>query len=301
MQVITRYFPLWAILLSCISYLFPQLFIPIKSYILPLLIIIMFGMGMTLTLDNFKAVLRSPLPIVLGVILQFSLMPFYAWFISDLVQLGSALAIGMILLGSAPGGTASNVICYLAKANVALSVSMTLVSTLLSIVMMPLLTRLYIGESVNVPVTDMMWNLVKLILLPVGIGCLLNTLYADKFKPLQPLFPALSSVSIILIIAIIVALNHKNLADTGFILTTAIMLHNLAGLISGYFISRFLKLNKTEARTIAIEVGMQNSGLAVALAVKYFGLATALPGALFSIWHNISGSILAAFWARKQN
>ena len=294
----TALFPVWAILLSMIAYALPDFFIGLKAGIIPLLVIIMFGMGMTLTTEDFKRVLLQPKTIALGVLLQYLLMPLAAWLISLALQLPTELMIGMVLVGSSAGGTASNVICYLARGNVALSITLTLCSTLLAIVAMPALTLLYAGQSIGVPAAAMLLSILKIILLPVLLGVTLNTLFHKRLEPLLPFFPALSSLAIILIIAIIIALNRDNIAGMGISVLAAVMLHNLLGLASAYGIARALRYDETTARTLAIEVGMQNSGLSVALAIKYFSTSAALPGALFSIWHNLSGSILAAWWRR---
>lgn len=300
---VIRLFPLWALLLSGFALFMPELFRPLKSAIIPLLIAIMFGMGMTLTLRDFVRVWQQPGIIGLGVLLQFLIMPLAAWVISRSLQLETALLIGMVLVGASPGGTASNVICYLARGNVALSVSLTLSSTLLATLFTPLLTWLYVGHEVPVPMVDMLLNVLKIIAAPVLLGAALNGLLQDHLKKIQILFPFISVIAIVIIIAIIVALNKERLLQVGGLLLIAVMLHNLSGLIGGYLISRQLKYDAVTARTLAVEVGMQNSGLAVALALKYFpalGTLTALPGALFSIWHNLSGSVLAAWWSRRK-
>jgi len=301
---VTRFFPVWALLLAAIALWQPGLFLPMKPAIIPLLIIIMFGMGMTLTLQDFARVWQQPAVIGLGVMLQFLIMPLAAWLIAHGLQLDTALLIGMILVGASPGGTASNVICYLAKGNVALSVSLTLSSTLLATFFTPLLTWLYVGQEVPVPVMDMLLNVLKIIAIPVVFGATLNSLLRSRLQRIQPIFPFVSIAAIVIIIAIIVALNKPRLLQVGPLLLLAVVLHNLAGLSAGFLITRAFKYDTVTSRTLAIEVGMQNSGLAVALALKYFaalGAVTALPGALFSIWHNLSGSILAGWWSKSRN
>lgn len=296
----TSTFPLWAILLSVIAYLVPDFFTDMKPAIIPLLVIIMFGMGMTLTFDDFKRVLLKPQIIALGVFIQYLIMPLAAWLISLTLSLPVDLMIGMVLVGSSAGGTASNVICYLAKGDVALSISMTLVSTLLAIVAMPLLTWLYVGQTVPVPVENMLLSILKIVLLPVILGVSLNSLFGRQLERYTNLFPFVSTLAIVIIIAIIVALNQGKLASMGGMIVLAVMLHNLLGLVSGYQLARLAGYPARVCRTLAIEVGMQNSGLSVALAVKYFATGAALPGALFSIWHNLSGALLAGFWTRQE-
>lgn len=300
---VIRLFPVWALLLSAYALWQPSLFTPLKAGIIPLLMIIMFGMGMTLTLRDFVRVWEQPAAIGLGVLMQFLLMPLAAWLIAEGLQLETALLIGMVLVGTSPGGTASNVICYLARGNVALSVSLTLSSTLLATFLTPLLTWIYVGHEVPVPVMDMLLNMLKIIALPVLIGAALNSLLRGRLETIQGIFPLISVIAIVIIIAIIVALNRERLLNLGLILLFAVILHNSAGLLGGYLIARLCRYDTVIARTLAIEVGMQNSGLAVALALKYFpalGALVALPGALFSIWHNLSGSVLAAWWLRDK-
>jgi len=295
---ITRLFPLWAVLLSAIALYSPSLFAPGKPYIIPLLVCIMFCMGMTLKWDDFKNVSKRPLIILLAVFLQYAIMPFIAWGLSKVFWLDKNLFIGMILVGSASGGTASNVITYLAKGNVALSITCTLVSTLLAVIMLPSLSLLYLQQTILVDFWGMMQSIAQIVLIPVLLGTGLNSLlgkYLEKTKPLLPLF---SVIAIVVIIAIIVGLNAEKIHHMGILLMFAVILHNSCGLLFGYLFPKLLKQDSITCRTIAIEVGMQNSGLAVALAIKYFSYAAALPGAIFSIWHNISGSILAAYWSK---
>jgi len=295
----TLFFPLGAIFVSILSVFYPELLSPYKGLIVPLLGVVMLGMGMTLRPENFLEILKRPRLIAIGVGLQFILMPLIAYLVSILFALPEALIIGMVLLGSCPGGTASNVICYLARGDVALSISLTTVSTLLAVFFTPVLTWIYVGESVPVPVFSMMVNIGKIIILPVGLGVLCNYYFGRHIHFLKHIFPFVSIAAIIIIIGIIVALNHKHLFLVALPVIAAIFWHNAIGLASAYYISRVLGLDERQRRTIAIEVGMQNSGLAVALAQVYFPAVAALPGALFSIWHNISGSILAGFWSRK--
>jgi BASS family bile acid:Na+ symporter len=299
MQSITTLFPLWALLFSVLAYWQPELFVAARPAIVPLLGIVMFGMGMTLTWQDFAQVLRKPDRIGLGVALQYLVMPLAAWGIGLALGLAPALLAGLVLVGASPGGTASNVVCYLARGDVALSITLTTASTLLAVVMTPLLTWLYVGERVPVPVMDMLVSIVKIVLLPVAAGIVVNTLFGRRLAPIKHLFPLLSVAAIVVIIAIIVALNRENLAATGAVVALAVALHNATGLTVGYVLGRLLTGDARTARTLAIEVGMQNSGLAVALAVKYFSVAAALPGALFSVWHNLSGSLLAALWSRR--
>jgi len=207
----------------------------------------------------------------------------------------------MVLLGACPGGTASNVICYLARGNLALSIALTTISTLLAVIATPLLTWLYLGHSINVPVFSMMFTVFKIIILPVCIGVLINYIYGVRIVIMKRILPTLSILAICVIIAIIVASNQKKIHPIAVIVIFAVVLHNLAGFLSGYLISYWFGYNKEIQKTLAIEVGMQNSGLAVALATEYFKPLAALPGAIISIWHNLAGSLLAVIWSRQAN
>jgi len=294
----TKLLPLWAILLSTLAYLAPTLFTPLKPSLFFLLGLVMFGMGMSLKANDFLLIFKSPKPILLGLLLQFLCMPFFAWGLSTWLQLPLALASGMVLVGASPGGTASNVICYLAKGNVALSIAITTFSTLLAVIATPALSLLYLGKQVDVPAMKMLMDIVKIIILPVTAGIIVNQLFGRWLGTARQIFPLISVFAIVLIIAIIVSLNHSRLGSIGIMLVSAVALHNALGLLAGYWLPRAFGMDQRTSKTLAIEVGMQNSGLAVALAAKYFSPAAALPGALFSLWHNLTGSLLASFWSR---
>lgn len=297
---ITQLFPLWAILFSVVAYLQPGLFTDLKSSIVPLLTVIMLAMGLTLTPADFINVARRKGAITLGVVLQFSVMPILALVISLVMGFSPEQTVGMVLVGSVAGGTSSNVMAYLAKGDVALSISMTAISTLLGVLLTPLLTGLLAGKAVDVPVTAMLMSLVKIVLVPVAIGVTVNTLARPHIKRIEPVLPLVSMISIVMIVAIVVALNKGNLAAHGVAIAIAIFLHNGLGLALGYGLARLFGFDATVCRTIAFEVGLQNSGLATALAMKFFTPVAAIPGTLFSVWHNISGSILAGYWSRRQ-
>lgn len=293
-------FPLWAILFSLAAYNMPTLFVPFKGSITPLLIAIMFFMGVTLRLEDFARVLKAPKAILLTVALQFFIMPLAALLISKAFHFSTELMVGMVLVGAVSGGTASNVMTYLAKGDVALSITMTLSSTLLSVVATPFLTLLYVGQSVPVPATDMLLSIAQIVLAPVVLGVVVNYFLHATIKRYEPYLATFSMIAIVFIIAIVVALNQGRIANIAFLTVLGIMLHNLSGLASGYYVAKWLGYSHTICKTIAIEVGMQNSGLAVALAMKYFTPLSALPGAIFSVWHNISGALLAGYWSRKK-
>lgn len=299
LKKIIQLFPLWAVLLSVLAFNQSQLFTPLKTLIVPLLTIIMLSMGLTLRGQDFLNVAHSKRAIMAGLILQFTVMPLSAIVISYILHFDTNLTVGMVLVGSVAGGTSSNVMCYLAKGDVALSITMTAVSTLIGVVMTPLLVKLLAGHSVDVPMWSMIVSLVKIVLVPVIFGILMNT-YCHRFVvKIEPVLPLISMIVIITIIAIVVALNHSKLALIGPMVAVAVMLHNGIGMGAGYWICRLLRFNETVCRTVAFEVGLQNSGLATALAMKFFSATSAVPGTLFSVWHNISGSCMAGFWSKR--
>jgi len=298
---VNRYFPLLAIAVSALAWYEPQPLLGLKDAIVPLLTIVMFCMGLTLRWADFRRVWNKPQPIALGVLLQFTLMPLIAWLLVQLLQLPPELAIGLIIVGACAGGTASTVMTYLAGGDVALSVSMTLISTLWGVVLTPWLVAFYSSAEIAVDTQAMIISIAQIVLLPIAGGLLCNRFLPQVGRSLNSHLPDIASAFILAIIAIIVALNADEIATMGVLAVVAVMLHNLLGLAAAYGIARWNGHTEVEARTIALEVGMQNSGLGVALALKFYGPMAALPGALFSVWHNISGSLLAAFWKWQTN
>ena len=296
---LTNLFPLWAVLLAAIAYAVPAPFAAWQAAITPLLGVVMLGMGLTLTGESFRLVLRRPALVTLGVTLQFALMPLIGWTVARLLDLSPMLAAGVVLVGACPGGTASNVIAFLAGGDVALSITLTSVSTLLSVLATPLLTWAYIGRSVEVSAWPMLLSVLKVVLLPVTAGVLINAWLGVRLVRVRAAFPVVSVGAITLIIAIIVGLTANRLADVGLAVVAAVAIHNASGLAGGYWTARALGYGTIESRTLAIEVGMQNSGLGVALATTHFSAVAALPGAVFSVWHNLSGAALAGWWSRK--
>lgn len=295
----TMLFPLGAIAIAILSFQRPDLLASGRAFIEPLLGLVMLGMGMTLRSENFAAILQRPKLIALGCALQFLLMPAFGFLVGRAMGLSGELLAGVVLLGSCPGGTASNVICYLARGDVALGIALTTTTTLLAVVMTPLLTWAYLGQQMDVPVLNMMTGIVMIILIPVAVGVMLNHQFGRWLRPVKRLFPYISVAAIILIIGIIVAVARPHFAALAAPVIAAVFWHNALGLAGGYWSARWLGLDERVCRTFAIETGMQNSGLAVALAQDYFSVLAALPAALFSIWHNISGSVLAWHWSHK--
>ncbi|MCW3477945.1 bile acid:sodium symporter family protein [Neisseriaceae bacterium JH1-16] len=299
LATVTRLFPLWAVLLSAIAYSTPASFTPILPHTGLMLSVIMFAMGLTLTPADFKRVLTRPAPVAAGIVLHYLVMPLAAWLIAKAFHMSPELTTGMVLVGSVASGTASNVIIYLSRGDVALSVTISSLSTLVGVVATPLLTRLYVDASIAVDVVGMLTGILQIVILPIGLGLLVYRLFASQVRRIEPWLPLVSMLAIVTLIAAIVAGSQAHIASVGLTVIAAVILHNGIGLLGGYWGGRLLGFNESVCRTLAIEVGMQNSGLAAQLGKTYFTVLTALPGALFSVWHNISGSLLAGYWQGK--
>ena len=290
---------LFVLLIGVVGAARPQTLTWVGPYVGWLLGVVMFGMGMTLTFQDFKRVLQRPWEVLLGVVAQFLIMPLAAWFLVWLFALPAELAIGVVLVGTCPGGTASNVISYLAKGDVALSVSMTMATTLLAPVVTPTLTWLLAGSWIEVSFTAMMISIAQMVLLPLLLGLTAHHFFERTVERILPVMPVVSVVTIVLLVGGVVALGAESLLDVGLLMAAIVVLHNAFGLVLGYGMARLFRLDSKKARTVSIEVGMQNSGMAASLAVLYFSPAAAIPGAIFSVWHNISGSIVANYFARR--
>lgn len=270
--------------------------------ITPMLGIVMFGMGLTLKPGDFKPVLMRPKDIMIGEFAQFIVMPLLAWILCRILQLPAELALGVILVGCCPGGTASNVICYLANGDIALSVAMTGVSTLLAPLVTPALVYILAGEEVNVDVIGMFLSIVEVVIIPILLGFIVNRYLGRFTEKVTPLLPLISTIAIAVIIGIVVSHNSANILSCSLLVGVAVILHNILGLVLGYMAGRMMGLPHSKRTAIAIEVGMQNSGLATSLAATHFAMypLAAVPGAIFSAWHNFSGSIAASI-LRKNN
>ncbi|MBM6731382.1 bile acid:sodium symporter family protein [Megasphaera stantonii] len=290
---------LFVLLIGIVGAVRPQTLTWVGPYVGWLLGVVMFGMGMTLTFQDFKRVLQRPWEVLLGVVAQFLIMPLAAWFLVWLFALPPELAIGVVLVGTCPGGTASNVISYLARGDVALSVSMTMATTLLAPVVTPTLTWLLAGSWIEVSFTAMMISIAQMVLLPLLLGLTAHHFFERTVERILPVMPVVSVVTIVLLVGGVVALGAESLLDVGLLMAAIVVLHNAFGLVLGYGMARLFRLDSKKARTVSIEVGMQNSGMAASLAVLYFSPAAAIPGAIFSVWHNISGSIVANYFARR--
>jgi bile acid:Na+ symporter, BASS family len=296
---LTRLFPLWAVLVSIAAYCAPASVAGIAPHVTTLLTVIMLSMGVTLSIDDFRRVFTRPAPVVAGIVLHYLVMPLAAWAIAKLLRMPPDLTAGMVLVGSVASGTASNVMIYLARGDVALSVTISALSTLVGVFATPLLTRLYVDASIAVDVHGMLMSILQIVALPIVIGLAVNHLFGRFVRRIEWLLPLVSMVSILLIIAAVVGGTQKSIASVGLVVALGVVLHNGIGLLGGYWGGRLLGFDEAVCRTLAIEVGMQNSGLAATLGKLYFTPIAALPGALFSVWHNLSGSMLAGYWAGR--
>ena len=298
---ISEYMGVLVLAVALLALAFPSAFQQVRPTVINYLLgVVMFGMGLTLNLQDFKIVFSRPKDVVIGCLAQFTVMPLLAWTLARAFQLDEALALGVVLVGCCPGGTASNVITYLAKGDLALSVGMTGVSTRLAPFLTPLLTWALAGKSVDVNVASMFLSILWVVILPIVVGLLVKWMWPKFTEKTIDYLPAFSSIAIALIVAIIISANATKLLAGGLLIVIVVMLHNICGLSLGYAIGRLLRLSGSKKRAISIEVGMQNSGLASSLATIHFAaypLAT-IPGAIFSVWHNISGAAVAYLYRK---
>lgn len=273
------------------------------AWINTLLMIVMFGMGLTLKAEDFYLVFRHPKDILLGCLAQFTIMPLLAFGLGRLFGLEAGLLAGVILVGTCPGGTSSNVITYLSKGDVALSVGMTSVNTLLAPLLTPAITWLLLRTSVTVDVAAMFLSIVKVVIVPIGLGFLVNRLWGSFTQKLADGLPLVSVTAITLIVASVVSHNAAQILSTGAVVFAVVILHNLLGYAAGFLLGKALRLPLAKKKALSVEIGMQNSGLAASLAGTAFpALAMApVPGAIFSVWHNISGAILANILRRLED
>ena len=299
LSFLTNLFPLWVLLGGALALYYPSWFTWFSGeFITWGLAVIMLGMGITLSVDDFKSVLKMPRAVVAGFLAQYLIMPLLGWSLAHLFQLETSLAVGLILVSCCPGGTASNVVTYLAKANVALSVLMTMVSTFGAIVLTPLLTKWLAGTYVPVDAWGLFLSTIKIVLAPLAIGLSLHH-YAPRFvRFILPVSPLVSVLTITLICASIIGGSAERLQAAGGGLLVAVFLLHAGGFGIGYLFARLLRFDQVNSRTISIEVGMQNSGLGAALARKHFPLLpdAALPCAISATFHSVIGSVLAGVW-----
>ena len=299
-----KYMALIVLFIALISLFAPQSSLWIStSWINYLLMIIMFGMGLTLKPESFVLVFKRPKDILCGIFAQYTVMPLLAFALSKIFGLDAALTAGVILVGTCPGGTASNVITYFAKGDIALSVSMTSVNTLLAPILTPLVTYLLLHTMVDVNMTSMLLAIINVILIPIALGFIINKFFSNLTQKFINILPVISVIAICMIVATIVAHNAEKIYSCGFLVLSVVILHNILGYLCGFTLGKVLKMPPQKIKAFSIEIGMQNSGLATSLAGTAFpslALAT-VPGAIFSVWHNISGAVLAEIYRHWQN
>ncbi|MDQ6972963.1 MAG: bile acid:sodium symporter family protein, partial [Mariprofundaceae bacterium] len=294
-------FVLWVLLAAWWGFSNQDIAASGKNWIPEVLSMIMLAMGLTLRGSDIKALRSAGKPLIIGILLQFMIMPLCAWGLARMAGLPTELAVGLILVGAAPGGTASNVVAWLARGDVSLSIAMTTSSTLLAPMLTPFWIWLLASAWLPVDPLPLLLSVMKIVLFPVLIGAAIRSMFTPGRLFLQGFLPLFSMLAIAWIVGVITALNHDQLYALSAGLLLCVFLLNAGGLFLGYCGARASGQSRRRCRTVSIEVGMQNSGLAVALAVAHFSPLTALPAALFSIWHNISGPLLAGIWRHRSN
>ena len=296
---ISQYLGVIVLIVAVLAFLFPWMFNAIPTTAINYLLgVVMFGMGLMLNLNDFKVVFSRPKDVFIGCLAQFTVMPLLAWGLVQVFNLDEALAVGVVLVGCCPGGTASNVMTFLAKGDLALSVGMTGVSTILAPLLTPLLTWLLVGKSVDVNVLSMILSILWVVILPIVAGIFVKRLWRGFTAKAVAYLPAFSSLAIAFIVGIIISASASRLMQGGALIVIVVILHNIFGLLLGYLIGWALHLSAPKRKAVSIEVGMQNSGLASSLATIHFAAypMAIIPGALFSVWHNISGALVARLY-----
>jgi bile acid:Na+ symporter, BASS family len=298
-RFITKLFPVWVILFALAAFLAPNSFKPIGGYVPWLLGLIMLGMGLTMSLNDFKLVLSRPKDVIAGVALRYLIMPLVAFLVSKALGLSPSLAAGLILVGCSPSGTASNVMTFIAKGDTALSLTVSSVNTVLAPLLTPFIFLYLAGTLIPVDASALLTDILKIVLAPIAIGVIINMAAGNAIKKVTTIVPLVSVVAIILIISAVIALSAAKLATVAAIAFAAVIAHNACGLALGYYGARGVGMNHTKSKAIAFEIGMENSGLAVALAIAHLNPMAAIPGAIFSVWHNFTGSLLAGYWGGR--
>lgn len=291
--------PVLVVIAGIFGFLSPDTFTPLAPTITWSLGVVMFFMGLTLTLPDFARIAKKPWIAALGVVTQFIAMPLLGLLVVTVYNLPAEIAVGVILVGCAPGGTASNVVTYLAKGDTALSVSITTLSTLVAPVLTPLLTLWLAGSYMDVPFWSMLVSICQTVLVPVIVGVLVRIVASKLVDKISPILPWFASVAIAYIVAIVVAGSADSIASAGLLVLLAVITHNVLGLGIGYGVATACRLDTATRRALSFEVGLQNSGLASTLATTYFSPLAALPGAVFSVWHNVACALLASLFARR--
>lgn len=293
-------FAAWVVLFAVLGFLLPDLFRQLTPWIVTLLGIIMFGMGLTISGRDFAEVLRCPVNVGVGVASQFLIMPLLAVALTMIIPMSPEVAAGVILVGCCPGGTSSNVMTYLAKGDVALSVACTSVTTLMAPIVTPFLMLMLASEYLPVDAWAMFQSIVKVVLFPLALGFAAQKLLPAFVRAAVPALPLVSVTGIVLIVAAVVGASKGAIVQSGMMIFAVVVLHNMLGYLIGFIAARLAGLDLAARKAIAIETGMQNSGLAAALATAYFSPLTAVPAAIFSVWHNISGALVANILSRMK-
>ena len=300
-QFASKTFALWVLLFAYLAFQFPDTYKQFAPYIPYLLGIVMFGMGITLTFNDFGKVFKHPKSVIIGVVGQFVIMPAIAFALAKCFNLPADLAIGVILVGSCPGGTSSNVMTYLAKGNTALSVACTTISTLLAPLLTPVIFYILASQWLEIDAAGMFISVLKMVLFPIFLGLVVRALFKKQISEISQTMPLLSVISIVLILAAVVAVSKDKIVESGLLIFGVVVLHNCLGYLVGFFAAKLLGLNIADSKAVSIEVGMQNSGLGAALAAAHFNPIAAVPSAVFSFWHNVSGPILANIFSNIKN
>ena len=296
-QIFNKYLT-WIVLGGALTaFTFDQAFVWASNYTTLFLQIIMFFMGLTLSVDDFKEVFRRPAYVALVTLMQFLWMPFAGWALAKIFNLPPELALGVILLGCCPGGTASNVMTYLSNGDVALSVTATSISTMLAPIIMPLNISLYAGEIIEISFWPMFWSILKVVFLPVVLGVVLNSLFGKKIASYYSVLPTFSSIGVLLVIAAVVSVNKETILHSGLLITFVTFLHNTSGYAFAWLVCKVFKIDVASTRAMQIEVGMQNSGLASSMALNapFNAPQASMAGAIYSIMHNVTGSLFASY------
>lgn len=300
-QFVGKTFAIWVLIFAVLAYLSPAAFTWIAPHISLLLGIIMFGMGLTLSGGDFKEVFKRPKDVAIGVVGQFLIMPSLAFLLAKGLQLSPEIAVGVILVGCCPGGTSSNVMTFLSKGDVALSVTITSVTTLMAPIVTPALILLLASEWIPVDPASLFLSIVKIVLVPIVLGLVVKKLFNKQAQASVKVLPLVSIVAIVAIVTAVVSVSQAQIAKTGLIIFAVVVLHNCLGYLLGYLFGKLFKMDLSKKKAVAIEVGMQNSGLGAAIASAHFSPLSAVPSAIFSVWHNISGAILSSIFSRMKD
>jgi BASS family bile acid:Na+ symporter len=300
-RFVGKTFAVWVLLFAALAFYDPAHFKWLAAWIVPLLGVIMFGMGLTLSKEDFREVFRRPWHVFIGCLGHFVIMPGLAWLLCKILQLPPEVAVGVILVGCCPSGTASNVMTFLARGDVALSVAVSAVTTLLAPLLTPALIYVLASQWLHVDAAAMFWSIVQVVILPIALGVIAQSLLREKVKVAVDVLPLVSVIAIVAIVAAVVAASQARIATTGLLIFAVVVLHNGLGLVFGYLLGKVTGLPVAKRKALSLEVGMQNSGLGAALAAAHFSPLAAVPSAIFSVWHNISGGLVATLYQRFKN